>query len=370
MTSREELLQLLDKLTGSGLTNSEYDRLMLAIRAGDLDEELLRHIHDTLETADLSGIPALPHLHGSHITRKIFAAEKNISPLIPAVRSKWKKVYWLAAAVVLGIAAVSALLVFNSDNARHNLPADVLVSVQGPQSFEHKVNNTADDMLVELEEGSTVQLKPGSSLRYPQHFSEFKREVFLEGEAFFDVTKNRRRPFFVYNKNIVTHVLGTSFRVKAVPEKKTLEIAVRTGKVKVYENTADKAKTIHPNGVILLPNQKATYHENSRQFVATIVDYPLPIPKSGEYNRDAAPDSDEDLVSEFQEIRMKDLLAQVQARYGIEIVVESENIYKCMFTGDISERSLFSQLDLICKALNTSYEIIGTKILIKGKGCD
>ena len=50
-------------------------------------------------------------------------------------------------------------------------------------------------------------------------------------------------------------------------------------------------------------------------------------------------------------------------------MVENEAIYKCPFTGDISQQNLYTKLDIINKVLKTTYEVKGTKILIKGKGC-
>jgi hypothetical protein len=50
-------------------------------------------------------------------------------------------------------------------------------------------------------------------------------------------------------------------------------------------------------------------------------------------------------------------------------MVENESIYNCLFTGDISHQNLYTKLDIICKTLNASYEVVGTKILIHGIGC-
>jgi hypothetical protein len=62
-------------------------------------------------------------------------------------------------------------------------------------------------------------------------------------------------------------------------------------------------------------------------------------------------------------------MAALQQDYGIDIVPENESIYQCLFTGDISQQDLFTKLDMICRATNASYEIVGTRIVIRGRGC-
>jgi hypothetical protein len=99
--------------------------------------------------------------------------------------------------------------------------------------------------------------------------------VYLEGEALFTVSKNPNRPFFVYNNQIVTQVLGTSFTVQNKNGK--IEVAVKTGRVAVYENGEQinlNEVEQKSNGVIITPNQKVTYYQQERHFVTSIVDQP------------------------------------------------------------------------------------------------
>jgi transmembrane sensor len=63
-----------------------------------------------------------------------------------------------------------------------------------------------------LEDGTTVHLEKGSRLSFPVHFDPKKREVVLSGEAFFEVTENPSKPFYVYANELITRVLGTSFQ--------------------------------------------------------------------------------------------------------------------------------------------------------------
>ncbi|HTL07632.1 MAG TPA: FecR family protein, partial [Chitinophagaceae bacterium] len=203
-------------------------------------------------------------------------------------------------------------------------------------------------------------LQPGTVLHYPVHFQDAKREVYLEGEAFFQVAKNARRPFYIYHNNLVTHVLGTSFTINTQKEGNKAEVAVVTGRVEVSENS----QLIHaqanakPAGVILTPNQKVIYTQQSRTFVSSIVDKPVLVKNN------------EPVAFNFQNSTVANVLTALSKAYGIETVAENENINKCTFTGDISAEDLYGKLDILCKAINATYEPKETRILLKGRGCE
>ncbi|MCX8491919.1 MAG: FecR family protein, partial [Cyclobacteriaceae bacterium] len=84
-----------------------------------------------------------------------------------------------------------------------------------------------------LQDGSKVMLQPNSTIQYPQTFTEKSREVYLNGGAFFEVTKDPARLFIVYANKLVTQVLGTSFTGRAYDNEKNISVVVKTGKVSV-----------------------------------------------------------------------------------------------------------------------------------------
>lgn len=85
--------------------------------------------------------------------------------------------------------------------------------------------------MVILEDGSEITLNAGSKLIYPEHFPGDKRQVRLEGEAFFEIARDENRPFTVITGEVLTTVLGTSFNINAAEE--DIEVAVASGKVKI-----------------------------------------------------------------------------------------------------------------------------------------
>ena len=194
-----------------------------------------------------------------------------------------------------------------------------------------------------------------------------KREVYLEGEAFFQITKNPQKPFLVYYNNIVTKVLGTSFTINTNPQTGNVEVVVKTGRVQVSENKK-LMKGDELNAVIVTPNQKAIYKTEARLFETILVENPQLIADDEHTSIKTPLNHKENFV--YDQEKLLNVFKQLEQRYGIEIITENATLNNCVFTGDVSDQDLYTKLKIICLTTNSSYEINGTKILIKGKGCD
>jgi len=106
-------------------------------------------------------------------------------------------------------------------------------------------------MRMELPDKSVVWLNAGSTLRYAQNFGKANRQLFLEGEAYFDVTKNPALPFVVNTEQLSVKVLGTKFDVEAYTEDKQLNVTLLRGSVHI-------TTAYQPNQTLTLaPNQRA-----------------------------------------------------------------------------------------------------------------
>jgi hypothetical protein len=363
MLSKEEFLRLLEKFASGSINYEEHTTLFDCIRSNKYDDLLAEHMSRTFnKPVDMGeGVPAY---RAQEIIRKITSTQEQISVVMPVKSGRTKILWWSAAAVFLGLVAfLSYFYVLNENLAPETYHDSKLVSELFEDNYTEKENQTKDPLTMEMEDGSIIVLKPGGTLKYPRHFSADKREVYLEGEAFFQITKNAKRPFFVYNKKLVTHVIGTSFTIKNDDENKQVEVAVRSGKVVVYENVKENSENKN-NRVILLPNQRVIYNENNGQFVASLVDTPLPVDNINS-RREV-----EDVYLYESTVPLSEVLKSLEDVYGIEMIVENESLYKCLFTGDISKQNLYTKLDIICKTINASYELVGTKIMIRGKGCE
>ncbi|TDX11239.1 FecR family protein [Flavobacterium sp. S87F.05.LMB.W.Kidney.N] len=115
-----------------------------------------------------------------------------------------------------------------------------------------------------LTDGTTVWLNSGSSLIYPTQFYGSIREVYLTGEAAFDVAHNKAKPFFVKTKECNVRVLGTVFNVSSYPEDETVQTALLQGKVRITYNK----KGILNNQELqedLTPGMIATINKDQKQ---------------------------------------------------------------------------------------------------------
>lgn len=284
---------------------------------------------------------------------QIASREKAIvAPIKKRNSFSWK---YAAAACLLGLVLISGIIWFMTNAKTPVAPA--LIAAKVTAGYMEQANRGTTPKEVQLEDGSTVTIYPGSKLAFPKHFAAAKREVYLDGEAFFKVSKNASRPFFVYNNNIVTQVLGTSFDIRG--KNGQVEVAVKTGRVAVYENkeqlTLNEVQQ-KSNGVIITPNQKVTYYQEERHFVTSIVDQPVPVPKETKK---------EEAHFVYNETPLYKVLNDLEDTYELEIVLENDKIRNCLFTGDLTGQNLFNKLEGICLVFNATYEIKGTKILLK-----
>lgn len=199
-----------------------------------------------------------------------------------------------------------------------------------------------------LSDGTKVHLNSGSIFKSPKLFSGEKRIVFLEGEAFFEVAKNDKMPFVIISEKLNTQVVGTSFNVKAFKNGKNIEVAVMTGKVKVFDKKTE---------VILTPNQKVIYEKISgklqKQEVSEITNYNAWMKGT--------------LV--FEKKSMEEIIKDLNRHFNVEIRLESEKMKKCELNVRFENDSLETILQILCSYTDAKYVRTGNIIVIKGKGC-
>jgi ferric-dicitrate binding protein FerR (iron transport regulator) len=145
------------------------------------------------------------------------------------------------AAAILGVCVISGLVLLSK---RHAGPAVALKMMTLSTQYGQVKS-------VVLEDGTHILLNGGTTLRFPENFTGGIREVFLDGEAFFDVSKDSLRPFVIRSPRVSTTVLGTSFSMRSASKEQVSAIAVATGKVRVEVGSSAAA--------IVTPGQEAVY---------------------------------------------------------------------------------------------------------------
>ena len=353
---------LLDQYVSGNLTVEEHDELFDLISTHQFDDLIGKHMLHDLATGEQLQIADLPPHIAQDIIRNIYQAEKNTIEILPVKKPRsigWK---WMAAASVIFILLFTTYFVITNRPENENALSTII-----PKNAVMQENESASVQKITLSDGSVISLAPQSIIHFPKNFSGENREVFLEGEAFFEVAKNPEMPFLVYYNDVVTKVLGTSFTINTNRNTGNIEVSVRTGKVQVYENRKKQKGKSTDIAVILTPNQKAIYNKDNHVFETTLVDNPAPV-----LNMEIIPGKVNEINAYsfiYQQEKLQHVFKQVEDMYGIEIVTENAAINNCLFTGDVSTNDLYTKLNIICLTVNATYEINGTKILIKGKGC-
>ncbi len=291
------------------------------------------------------------------ITENILSASPR-----PVITFWQSTLFRMAASIVLmlGIALGGAYMYYQNTAPVADLEEKPFLPLLSDKYREAK-NETNRPQQIKLHDGSVVTLYPQSSLRYPVSFEAIRREVYLNGKAFFEIVKNPQKPFWVYTEAISTQVLGTSFMVNAFAEANEAKVEVKTGKVSVYtRKDLEKAKLTHQNataGVVLTPNQQVAFLASEERLLKSIVEAPQAIVKA----------PTQDFI--FDEAPIAQVFDFLEKIYGVSVIYDAKNMEACYLTANLSDESLFDKLNLICKITHSTYEMVDAQIIIHSKGC-
>jgi transmembrane sensor len=294
---------------------------------------------------------------------KINKKEKLLAEAKSHTIKLWKKNWLKGAAAILMFGFLSTWF-YNNDFIPNNTESTYNKIIKDDYTdLVEQTNHSYKPQIITLSDGSSVLLKPNSKLSYPKIFTGNTRKVFLSGEAFFEISKNPKKPFYVYANEIVTKVVGTSFRIKAYADLPNVEVIVRTGKVKVRSNpsiTNSKGKEI-----ILLPNQALRFTRQNLTFnkITDITQDESFVQTQGNI---------EQLSFEFTDIPVAQIFKTIEQAYLVNIDFPLEKLKNCHLTTSLNDQPLPEKLKIICKSIgnNTNYEMNGNQIIITSNGCN
>ncbi|MCX6217365.1 FecR family protein [Spirosoma sp.] len=269
--------------------------------------------------------------------------------------------WWARTAAIVLLVSVIGMSIWVNRNAS-NESVYVQLIQNAPVALIEKANTTRVPLSLHLPDGSQVTLQPNSRISFSKQFKGDKREVYLMGEAFFNVRKNPRKPFYVHANEVVTKVLGTSFTVEAYDNQANVQVAVRTGQVSVFARNdwqrAQKEVNSDVPGVVLTPNQKVVFNRQEGHFHRTIIPNPVII------NHRFAND-----VFVYDETPVTKIFTQLEDAYGVDIVFDEQLLKHCTLTARFHDEPLLEKLNLICQITNASYQIVDAQIVISAQGC-
>lgn len=204
---------------------------------------------------------------------------------------------------------------------------------------------------LELSDGTKVYLNSGTSLKYPVNFiNDLDREVFIDGEAFFEVNTNKSQ-FIVSSTNTSAYVYGTKFNFKDYPEDNFSEVILTEGSLGVGETSAN----IKNNEILMIkPGEKAKVNYTNGEIKRTRVNTSL-------YT------SWIDGRVAFRNESLPSMIQKLERIYNVVIINNNKDLVEKYFTATIlyKEESINDVLSYLTEVYGLEYQIIDNKILIE-----
>ncbi len=272
--------------------------------------------------------------------------------------SYWNRSRMMAAATALAVASLGAFWFMKEHPSQKSLYETHTSSISN--SLIEEINTSQSIKHIYLPDSSQILLSPSSKISFSRTYGSHDRNIYLTGKATFDVRKNPQKPFRVFANELITKVLGTRFEVSAYEKGKDVIVKVQSGQVSVYqekEYTNSMESKSEKAGVLLLTNQQVIFKRQSEQFNKLLVDQPTLLTNSPA----------EQFV--YDERPVIQVLKDIEAAYGVDIVYSDELLQNCDLTANLTDEPFRGKLDIICRSLGASYEIVEAQIIITAQGC-
>jgi len=354
-----------------------------------LDEDFIRWVYEKREEDEVFWDQWLQQHPGKHLViaeaRRILESLKTTQTAVPAlvvtqeverlmqtIREQHEqpasitrtyKIGWYAAAVILVLLAVAGFSYKMFLPGASTSPYSY-APLTADRKLVEKKNNSDMPMHLTLPDGSSIELAPDSRISYARNFdSAGTRDIYLSGEAFFSVTRMPNRPFRVFSNDIVTKVLGTSFNIRSFESDTTIQVIVRTGKVSVYtmadESPVTRTAANQPGEVILASNQRLVYAKAAQKFQKVLLDNPVMIVPAA---------ADRNMV--YEDAPLEKVFSTIAKAYDISIVYDNELLKHCTVTADLRNETFYRKLELVCRAIGATYEVIDGQVVVQASGCN
>jgi transmembrane sensor len=263
-----------------------------------------------------------------------------------SISMPWKRlVAAILFAFILGAAGMIAVHNFEEQNN-----SDAYYTIEAPRGAKSMVN---------LSDGSRVWLNAGSSIRYPVNFNRNNRDIYLEGEGYFIVAKNKKLAFRVHTSNLVVQAIGTEFNVKAYPEEGRVETTLVKGSVSIMGSHLNKET------ILMKPNQKISFYTGQPVQVASLqahtpaVELPHPPPRIKIENN-----INTDVVTSWKEKRwvfsresLGALAIKLERQYDMQVIFVDDEIKNFHLSGALEEESIEQVLQAIQLTLPIQFEV-------------
>lgn len=223
-----------------------------------------------------------------------------------------------------------------------------------PFAYEEQSTPRGATAKVLLADGTAVWLNAESRLWFPNKFSEGARHVYLQGEAYFEVSPNPRQPFVLHVEQEQVRVLGTAFNVKAYPEESTVQTAVVKGRVAFIRPAANAP--VSADTLYVTANQLGVYAKSTASMHREVVD-----------SQDYIAWNQGKLV--FQETPLDEVARTLTRQYNLPVQLANEQLGKCRLTGRFQNQSLREVVQVLSMTGAFGFELSEEQLVLTGPGC-
>lgn len=286
---------------------------------------------------------------------KVLYAYPAVAEITPSHFAAYKKYY-----IVLAVAASLIAAVFVLPSLFQQSKTSI-ATISEPNEVS---TNNGSRTKVKLPDGSVVWLNAGSKIKYDESFGNSTRTVTLSGEAFFDVVKNKEKPFIIHTPNIDIKVLGTAFNVKAYPKDHTTEASLIRGLIEVtIKNRSNDKIILTPNEKLIVENNPADNRENSS------TGKPEPVVSINPIK----PNRIDSTINEIQWVQnrlvfddepLQEIARKMERWYNVTIEIKEEELLNKRISGSFINENIDQAIEALSITGKFRYKRINNTILI------
>ena len=327
----DKIEEILFRYYQGKVTNEEYQLIVAWSESSEENKKLIQQLYSIYLATDIrkvtKQVDTEKALH--KVSNQIAIRKKSIG---------WKWIQYAAAILFIPLLVTIGLLLRNNKSEYHSSIAQIVNVRTNPGMITSVV----------LPDSSIVYLNSESSLSYPLVFDGKTREVHLIGEAYFEVTKNRHKPFTVQSDAMRVRVLGTTFNFKSDKSCRVAEATLIEGEIEVKGNNDEGM-------VILSPGQKAELNRTTKRLIVKQVDSKL----------DAVW---HDNLIPFEKADIYGIVKTLERFYDVKIILAPDIKIDNTYSGVLKRKdSIESVLNSLKNSIPIDYKIVGNNIFISAQ---
>ncbi|MDR0541476.1 MAG: DUF4974 domain-containing protein [Dysgonamonadaceae bacterium] len=303
---KDELIILVEKFLRKSANTEDMARLKKLFLQADAKNILHEWYDKEYEQASSQPEKEVEERIWNRIRKEIYVE--------PKIRPLWQRALRIAASILVPLVCAGLGYYFSTGKTARN---------ENPMLVRVEIGQKAN---MQLPDGTQVWLNSAGSLSYDSDYNSRNRVVYLQGEAYFEVRKDKSRPFIVKMNDLSVEALGTSFNVKAYPDDDYITATLIEGSIRVSSPAGSD---------ILVPNEKITFVKNTGRFTKSRL---LDADKNTSWvNNQLA----------FEQERLEDIAKVLERMYNIRIYFASDELKNIRFSGTIKNNNLETVLQSI-----------------------